>query len=672
MSNNHKNGVIEKMVERQIKEECATKGNKNSNHRNDKSDSPSSTDKGDAFGKVCAKALFPETVLPSVTFSDGKNDKGIDFYRIDEDGSIVIAQCKYDDDTTLKRISGEAENTRDFIRHLCAGGADNNDSRFDAISELCAGEEESAVLGRINYYFFMASSAKGDCSVKEQRIKESTGFGNVYIYDGERIVALNQERLKTTEGVPDLDFGITPDEMESAKKAYARKLEIINAHAKTITDKKHEEYVPVEMFSVILLGTDIANAVDKEYKNRYELSRLLCSNVRAYLDNKNLRESMKETILHEAQNFAPCNNGITVICLRAEPKQNANEDNKASVSLKSGVVVNGGQTIANIYNDFKNGLDVSGVGVQCTVIIAQSKEYRKKISICRNTQKVVDASDIRSVDDDAVLLQEHLRYENYCLGLKKGKDGSKKVKGIGKFENIRKSNDIKHLAQIYAAFAVHQPYIGRNCGKDLLLEEPWWNNFAHNDYTHDNSAAAAIASIGALDSCLTKVIQKYKSNNPGAETEGLGYLALYVLGIQAGVIYKAGMAKKTSFKDFKYDIPEPLTLADFNEKYGKLDLETELRKISLPKYEMMINHMSETEIMSLLTNPKYNFVDWLYKDVVKQSDLWKTSIIEGIKRDFRVQWRVADDFCVELATYNYETCAMDFPCLELLKPREDE
>ena len=297
-----------------------------------------------------------------------------------------------------------------------------------------------------------------------------------------------------------------------------------------------------------------------------------------------------------------------------------------------------------------------------------------------------------------MLLQKHLEYSGFFLKLKSGKECSDSAKGTGKkkktestkkIESIKQCSSIMKLAQVYVTFAVHQPNIGRNEGQTILADPVWFSSIVHGDYSQDNSFAAGLASMGVLNNVLQQIANAYKKCHTSAETEGFRYLALYVLGIQADMLHRAYSTnnRKTAFNDLVYDIPAPLSLAGFKHKYSYVDdFSALLSHISLPRYDMNINHMSKSEIMDLLVPVKLEkdgknkggdefkdtFADWLFKEAEIKSKYYKVPIKKGMKSDTNVLWSVAKDFCDELMSYSYDTCEQKYPFLKLLKPYSEK
>lgn len=668
-----------------------------------KDDQKKSTSVGEAFARVCADALYRKDGIEHRVFSDGKNDKGIDFYKFYEDGRIVIAQCKYDDDTDLHRVQSEADKVEDFLKevsdidmsdadldpHKALNMPTSHDELFNALIKLFATNTYEDVKQKISYVFFMASSAS-DARINnaKMKVKEKYGFGEVYVYTGEDIAYMSDCAPANEKGIPLMIPGITTDEMEGGLKANA-KLDAVNKALKEKCAEKNENFEPLVMFSSMIWPTVLGKIVGEEFAQKHGFSRLLCTNVRDILTNKGLRNSIIETILNEPQ-FFPCyNNGLTIVCSEIRKIQNGGTD---EIGLVNASIVNGGQTTNTLYDCYKSSKTKSNLSmapIRCDVIVMQDKEIRKKISIFRNTQQKVELDSRLSLSDSTITLARHLEYENFHLGVRRGTTG-KKGEVKQKKGDLRAYGNIKKVAQSFAAFAVHQPYIGRNCAASILLSQSWLKNIFSGDYTKDNTTASYIASIGILDNCLDELSKKYKTDHPGTQTAGLRYLALYVLGIADDMLCRANSSEENrdrTFAELGFNIPRPLKWGEFNGKYSEKELDVILSTSTSPKHRMSISSMADgaTEVLSKLTNkqPEFavdvdkngkpietDFIDWLYETAEKKSAFYGCSVVDGIKNNGTVQSAVAREFCDLLSSSSYKTCKNKFPFLGLLGPSD--
>lgn len=406
-----------------------------------KDDQKKSTSVGEAFARVCAETLSRKDGIKHSVFSDGKNDKGIDFYKFYEDGRIVIAQCKYDDDTDLHRVQSEADKVEDFLKDvsnmdMSDGDLDphkaplnmpkEHDELFNALIKLFATNTYEDVKQKISYLFFMASSAS-DARINnaKMKVKEKYGFGEVHIYTGDDIASMSDCAPANEKGLPLMIPGITTDEMEGGLKANA-KLDAVNKALKEKCAEKNENFEPIVMFSSMIWPTVLGNIVGTEFSEERGFSRLLCTNVRDILKNKGLSNSIIETILNEPQ-FFPCyNNGLTIVCSEIRKIQSGGTD---EIGLVNASIVNGGQTTNTLYNCYKSSKTKSNLSmapIRCDVIVMQDEEIRKKISIFRNTQQQVEIDSRLSLNDSTITLARHLEYENFHLGVRRGTTGKKR------------------------------------------------------------------------------------------------------------------------------------------------------------------------------------------------------------------------------------------------------
>lgn len=636
MGSTAKNRTLQAMVRRQLAEAGISEKAKN-------------TELAAAFGRVCANILFTNMVQKDTRYPDGANDHGIDVYRIFDNGAIAIVQCKYDNNHDPNVALGEIRKTAEFIRKMCeAYDADagydphtalkmpsSQDALFDAVITQYMRGGIKGVCEKISYYFCMASPATSDCCCVEKTAKTISGFSNVRVLAGEELVRLYDEHMLDLDGVPEGDLGIKKSTLALARALYAEANEGRGGH---------------ETLEIPLTGQNIAVAVGCEFSAQYNFTRLFSSNVRGFLQNKELNEQIDDTIVNKPSHFIDYNLGITIVCSGTEirPSHGNTDDD---VILKNWMILNGGQTTANIYNEYKQGIDVSKVRVSCKLIIEPDKNERKKIAICLNTQKPITATDIRSTDEKAMLLQAHLKDENFYLGLKRGSDLPKTV------DKYRKCNDFKSYVQFMTAFAVHQPYIARNCGSSILLSDRWFNYILYGDYALDNSPATYAASVMVLSNYLKEAISDFNAEASDRDTTGLIYAALNTLGIQTEMLHRSAGARNDTFESLIYDQPPVRTRKGFND--------VDLSK-PFAQYDMVVNHEQSNTAIDLLRP----FINWLYKKVEAESAAAELPLSQGLRSQTVFQ-RVASDLCAELSQYTYNTCEKKYPYLRLLKPYSD-
>lgn len=630
-----------------------------------------------AFGRVCAMALFTNMAPAGNRYPDGPNDHGIDVYRVFDDGSIAIVQCKYDAKreagtmlaeihkvkTFIAKICEEYESDENYDPHIVLKMPASQDALFNAVIALYVRGGIKGVREHISYYYCMAASAAENCAELEAEAKADSKFRTVRIYDGENLVRLYDEHILDLEGVPEVDLGIKQSVIDAARIVFAS----VNNNAQIVRLESATGRSVHEILAVPLRGTDLVNIVRNEFAKGYNYTRLFSSNVRNFLNNTELNEQIIETIKNDPYHFIDYNNGITIVCSAIESHTGTGSVEDNNVSFKNLVIVNGGQTTANLYNAFRRGgessdddpaesIDISNISVMCQIIVEPDKNERKRISIRRNTQKPVTAVDIRATEEKAVLLQAHMKTEGFYLGLKRGVDAPKS------FDAHHKCNDFKNYVQVQTAFSIHQPYIARNCGSRILLNDQWFEYILSGDYASSNSPAAYAASVLLLSNYLKTVIADFKQPQKGSaatgkDTTGLIYSALNVLGIQKDMLRRAESARNSTFESLMYNQPIVQTQKGFND--------VDLSK-PFAQYDMTVRYEPSETAIDLLRP----FVNWLYEKVVAESAAAKLPLSRGLRSQIVFQ-QVASDLCMELSQCTYDTCEKEHPYLRLLKPYSD-
>lgn len=206
----------------------------------------------------------------------------------------------------------------------------------------------------------------------------------------------------------------------------------------------------------LVSGYDLASLYDK-YKQR-----IFRGNVRYYINSeKSVDSAIKSTISENPSDFAYLNNGITIVAR----KFNVNsKDNK--ISIEDFTVVNGAQTITNIYmvkkrDKFKHDLYVS------TKIIMPKKDdnidqFLESITQSSNQQKPVLPRDLKSNNEEMISLRKYFSDNCIVLSIKRGdeKYGDQKLENeIAKKTNCKNVPHITNLllGQIVLASLLKNP-----------------------------------------------------------------------------------------------------------------------------------------------------------------------------------------------------------------------
>jgi len=198
--------------------------------------------------------------------------------------------------------------------------------------------------------------------------------------------------------------------------------------------------------------------------------RLFARNIRGYLGNTDINESMSETIKAEPHNFWFYNNGVTMVCNDAKKVTEGGED---CLIVERGQVINGQQTTRTLSKSDSKNTSVLVKVVKIPRTMVDDEEYDRLVNqIVRatNWQNSISASDLVSNDYIQVFLERELRKTGYQYIRKKmTKAEAKTLFESQVFHQIEK----REMAQAVGA-CLFDPAVVRR-GKEGLFEDPYYN-----------------------------------------------------------------------------------------------------------------------------------------------------------------------------------------------------
>lgn len=166
----------------------------------------------------------------------------------------------------------------------------------------------------------------------------------------------------------------------------------------------------IKTWIVSMSGNDVGKLFDETR------ARLFARNIRGYLGDTAINESMKKTLREEPAHFWFFNNGITLVCDDARVVQ---DGNNSSLTVHSPQVINGQQT-TRVLAEMRDGAKQAKVLVRVLAIPSDATHdhefYENLISsIVRatNYQNAVKPSDLCSNDRRQVVLERQLRKLGY-------------------------------------------------------------------------------------------------------------------------------------------------------------------------------------------------------------------------------------------------------------------
>jgi hypothetical protein len=200
--------------------------------------------------------------------------------------------------------------------------------------------------------------------------------------------------------------------------------------------------------------------------------RLFARNVRGYLGNSDINHGMDTTIEKEPQFFWYYNNGITIICDRAE--QIASRGT-AILRVDNPQVINGQQTTRTLHRNLPQSAKASVV-VRVIRVPRDKHEHSNgfdalvsRIVAATNWQNEIRQSDLMSNDRRQIEIERAFRKLGYCYVRKRQTKGEmRRTSGVRSHYFIKK----EQLAQAVAGCDL-DPLIVRE-GKENLFDEQYY------------------------------------------------------------------------------------------------------------------------------------------------------------------------------------------------------
>lgn len=329
------------------------------------------------YGKVALR-LGEQEALEAASY-DGGNDRGTDFFFVDDEWDrIIILQWKYFATSTKTPKAGELTQLFNVLNEL----SDPQDLRDDGRTDLAeAGEalEEARDRGyAVDLRFLYPGVKNKDRDREPDRLVRAFNRNH-----RDEEVTAQLVRLDDLEVAYD-DF------VGSAGRVQQGRLDLANSDLLEQVGPYGRSYV------ANIPGSSLA-ALYEQHGNR-----LFDQNVRLFLGsrkgtvNAGLRDTLGDT--KERKNFWAYNNGITVVARSVEV-----DAEKSHMSLSDFSVVNGCQTTVSIAESGETA--AKNVSVVARVIAAEDPDLVEKIIRFTNSQTPINVWDISARDK----LQQRLR-----------------------------------------------------------------------------------------------------------------------------------------------------------------------------------------------------------------------------------------------------------------------
>jgi hypothetical protein len=398
-----------------------------------------------------------ELAARSVTGKRG--DKGIDSIFLDEKAKMVFAvQGKYRE-SIFEKIESRTD-VLDFANlasKLCGEKEIFNSFIHNLTPEIKVkvNEARERIVKR-GYKLHLYYVTLGKCSsVLEKEaidsIKRLPFPAKVEIIDGRRLMLLLADYLEgVAPPVPSVELEIEAGSGVRVSAALQR----------------YDQNTDIESWVFPMSGSSIAEIYGRSG------TRIFARNVRGFLADTEVNLSMEKTIEKEPGYFWYYNNGITIICDKAERR---GSKGKEILYVENPQIINGQQTTRTLFKRLEKASKTSVIVkvIRVTREHGQShEEFEKLISsivAATNWQNAILQSDLMSNDRMQIELERELRKASYLyLRKRQSRSEAKSHAGENHFHTITK----EEMAKAVAACDL-DPSIFRR-GKEILFEE---NNY---------------------------------------------------------------------------------------------------------------------------------------------------------------------------------------------------
>ena len=300
------------------------------------------------------------------------------------------------------------------------------------------------------YYVTTGTCTETIINEAKSKVRQSEGTSDIFIITHKRLLRLLRDYLD------DITPHIQPLKLKVVSEGVIQ-------HEGSI--HRFDPKTKIESWVVSACGFDISEMYSKVGR------RLFAKNIRGWLGDTDINDSIAVTIKKEPDNFWYYNNGITIVCDDAKKEQQGGED---IIVVDGAQVINGQQTTRTLNENEKESKNTN-VLVKIIKIPRDDAEidYDKLInSIVRatNWQNYISPSDLVSNDYIQIFLQKELRKVGYQYIRKKmSKSEARTDIGQGYWQI-----DKREMAQAVAS-CLFDPHLVRK-GKEGLFEDPYYKS----------------------------------------------------------------------------------------------------------------------------------------------------------------------------------------------------
>ena len=343
-------------------------------------------DEHSAFNYLIA-GIFETVDEKSFTYTDGKNDGGIDFY-ISEEASYSVYQCKFPELDNIEAKCSPITFDRKPIEELISGidtlldkeGKYELNSgvkrlRSDFHRDDRTDSDGTSLMGVVAIFGELTTPAQTFFEEKKKQLKAEKNIV-LKLLDWKEI----QKRLHSWSEPEDVDVKI---------QIGYKKGDILRRH---------------DYLYVLARAFDFYSAFDQYEWNLFDW------NVRLQLKNSSINKKIVKSLEHQKtrKSFHHYNNGLLITC-----KSYGINQNKNIITANGAQVINGCQTISAIRQAYEN-LSPKGQEqfreetlVQTKIIKTTNPEFMGELVISTNNQNPMKARNLRSNLAEQKVIQSH-------------------------------------------------------------------------------------------------------------------------------------------------------------------------------------------------------------------------------------------------------------------------
>lgn len=524
------------------------------------------------------------------SITNGPNDGGIDFVFYDEEElKVILGQCKYTENMNLNEIVSELNKMSSTVENFKKGLTGSYNPRLKNILQNALDRLTEENVGNVEYWIFTTSSFNEN--EVDNKIEKEHG--------------LYSKEMVSVFGLEDISSKIKETiEKNNTVSEFKLQLDRANNVLNYTSDKISGIMVNISSLSLVRMY------------NKYKDDGLFDLNLRKYIRNKTVDEGIKNTLDKDRDNFWFYNNGLTIACEDFTLDGN-------TLKLYNFSIINGGQTTNRIGN--YKGSNSQEFYIPCKVIQIENNNLRMyaKIAEATNSQKPINARDLKSNSPEMKMLQNWLKNEGIYLEIKRGEKRKQQLRVI--------KNDV--LGQLILSFAHQQPGTARSGKKNIFENNSLYNKLYKVNYEKDANKKAFILDLIQLDDDYSNIELELKKGSKIKDEDKVvlangKYVIMALIGLSY-LIINEDYDRDELNNDVNLIKDPNFVFGSFISNYKKDDykekLESLIRMIldSLcDTYDSCIRNGIATSVSNLFkTEKKYR--DYIVMDFLKMIDMRK-------------------------------------------------